>query len=332
MLEKISDLNCVQTIKILIFHNRGIKIRSIVRILNNYLGREIYMKAVAVLRQTVLGIFFLCGLLLAVSFPVRAEEEGSAAEEEELYNLLLIGSDRRDESWNGNSDVVMLLTINDNTQKIILTSFMRDLYADIPGYGSNKLNYAYAAGGAPTLVATLEDNYNLQIDNYAAVDFDSMAEIVDLLGGVDMNVTDEEVSVTNDYLVSMDQSDLLLTEGGFQHLNGYQAVAYMRVRYVGDSDYDRTARQRSVLSELFVNLKGESAAELTDLAQQVLALTDSDISAIDLLNLLGSVTDIMNYTLVENRIPYDGLYSSENEMLVPDYPATIDRLYDTLLN
>ncbi len=289
------------------------------------------MSVHASIKKTVPLLLLLFVFLFTSCFYVRAEEV-SSSNEEELYNILLIGSDRRDDSWNGNSDVMILLTVNENTQKLIMTSFMRDLYAEIPGYGTNKLNYAYAAGGAPTLVATLEDNYDLTIDNYAVVDFASMAEIVDLLGGVDIDVTEAEVSVVNDYLDAMDQSDLALTYGGYQHLNGYQAVAYMRVRYVGDSDYERTERQRDVLTVLFENMKDKSAAELADLAQQVLALTENDISAMKVLSLISSLTEYMNYTLEENRIPYDGLYSSDNEMLVPDFPATIERLHETLLN
>lgn len=246
-----------------------------------------------------------------------------------IYSILLIGSDRRDDTWNGNSDVMIVVTVNSNTKKIIMTSYMRDLYADIPGYGVHKLNYAYAAGGADKLIETLEDNYEIEIDNYAAVDFDSMAEIIDLIGGVDIEVTDDEVSVLNNYLNEEDK-EYALENGGTYHLNGAQAVAYMRIRYVGNADYQRTQRQRDVLSEIFAQAQEMSAAELTELAQEVLALTDHDISALDMISLLGSLSGLTEYELVENRIPYDGLYTSQNEMLVPDFAETIEKLHEAL--
>ncbi|MCD8348129.1 MAG: LCP family protein [Lachnospiraceae bacterium] len=246
-----------------------------------------------------------------------------------IYSILLIGSDRRDDTWNGNSDVMIVLTVNSNTKKIIMTSYMRDLYADIPGYGVHKLNYAYAAGGADTLIETLEDNYEIEIDNYAAVDFDSMAEVIDLFGGVDIEVTDDEVSVLNDYL-SEEDKEYALENGGVYHLNGVQAVAYMRIRYVGNADYQRTQRQRDVLSEIFAQAQEMSAAELTELAQEVLELADHDISVLDMVSLLGSLSGLTEYELVENRIPYDGLYTSQDEMLVPDFAATIEKLHEVL--
>ncbi|MCC8136586.1 MAG: LCP family protein [Clostridiales bacterium] len=249
---------------------------------------------------------------------------------EDVYSILLIGSDRREDNWNGNSDVMIVMTVNTNTHKIILTSYMRDLYADIPGYGVHKLNYAYAAGGADTLIETLEDNYEIEIDNYAEVDFDTMAEIVDLLGGVDVELNEDEVEYLNQELeVAQEQSDEEDADTVY-HLTGAQAVSYMRIRYVGNADYERTQRQRNVLTEIFENAKEMSAAELTQLAQEILKMTDHNISALDMITLLGSLSDLTEYELVENRVPYDGLFTSQDEMLVPDFEATIEKLHETL--
>ncbi len=297
------------------------------------------------LRNRLLPVLLLfCALLLMSGCFVRAEEESAAypesasgeesvsSDEEGVYNFLLVGLDlREDESWNGNSDVVILLTVNDDAQKLVMTSFMRDLYAEIPGYGVNKLNYAYAVGGASTLIDTLEDNYDLKIDNYAAVTFTEMAEIIDLIGGVDMEVSDSEAELVNGYLESMGQYDDYLYGGGIYHLDGYQAVAYMRVRYVGNDDYERTERQRNILAELFVSLGEKNAAELAALAVQIITLSDTDVTALEMIALLPTLTGVTEYNLVESRIPYDDLYTStEDGLLKPDFAATIERLHETM--
>lgn len=249
---------------------------------------------------------------------------------EDSYNLLMVGSDHRDDSWNGNSDVMILATINTEAKQIVITSFMRDLYADIPGHGVHKLNYAYAVGGGEKLMETLEDNYQIEIDNYAVVDFDSMSEIIDMLGGVEITVEDSECRVLNSYLDSMNASEYHINEGGTYQLNGRQAVAYMRIRYVGNADYQRTQRQRDVLKEIFASMKNVNAAEIGMIAEDVMAKVEHNIAPLQMIELMAMVPSLTEYELVENRIPYDDLYYSQNGLLVPDFEATIARLHETL--
>lgn len=275
---------------------------------------------------TLAAVWMLMGCMTVFA----QESDGQLPNGKSVYNLLLIGSDHRDTSWNGNSDVMMVMTINQDSNKIFLTSFMRDLYANIPGYGVHKLNYAYAVGGASVLMDTLEDNYDLTIDNYAVVDFETMADIVDIIGGVEMEVSDAEVDVLNGYLVSMDSEDSKLPCGGTYVLNGKQAVAYMRIRYVGNADYQRTQRQRDVLAKIFESMKGLDATELTKLANKILPCVEHDIDALEMIKLMALLPQLTSYELEESRIPYDDLYHSEGEMLVPDFDATISRLHETL--
>lgn len=270
-----------------------------------------------------------------VSVNATGSEQSTMAENEtesddSVYNLLLIGSDRRNESWNGNSDVMIVATINQNMETLFLTSFMRDLYANIPGYGVHKLNYAYAVGGADTLIATLKDNYNLDIDHYAVVDFEAMADIVDLAGGVELEISDAECKVLNGYLTSMNASEDYLPGGGTYVLNGNQAVAYMRIRYVGNNDYQRTQRQRDVLSVIFASMQKLNAAELGDLVTTVAEKTEHNIDAVSMVKLMGLLPEVKEYKLEESRIPYDGLFTSQNEMLVPDFAETTKLLHETL--
>ncbi len=245
------------------------------------------------------------------------------------YNLLMIGTDHRDDSWNGNSDVMILTTIDAEAEQITMTSFMRDLYADIPGHGVHKLNYAFAVGGSEKLEETLESNYQLQIDNCAVVDFEAMAEIIDILGGVDMEILDSECETLNMYLKDMKVPEYSINQGGTYHLNGYQAVAYMRIRYVGNNDYQRTQRQRDVLKGVFAAVHDLDVKDMASLAKTVIPKVEHNISAMQMIKLMAALPDIAGYELEESRIPYDDLFYSQDGLLVPDFEATIERLHET---
>ncbi len=288
-----------------------------------YLGeRTVRFLIIAVL--TVCCVWGICRGT-AVKAQEITEKPGSS-----IYNILLIGTDHRDDSWNGNSDVMILATIDSEREKITMTSFMRDLYADIPGCGVHKLNYAYAVGGGDKLAETLEDNYQITVDNYAVVDFGTMAAIVDTVGGVEMEISDAECEVLNGYLNSMEAWDDYLPGGGVYQLNGNQAVAYMRIRYVGNNDYQRTQRQRDILKGIFASVGELDAEALGELSKEILINIEHNIGTVRLLLLLSSLPEYAQYDLEENRIPYDDLYYSQNEMLVPDFEATIARLHETL--
>lgn len=252
--------------------------------------------------------------------------------DENVYNLLLIGVDRRDKTWYGNSDSMILMSINKDTKKVHMTSFMRDLYANIPGVGVKKLNAACAYGGGPLVVKTIQDNYKIPIDNYASVDFDAMIDIVDLVGGVEIDISSEEMRVANGYinemcgLAGVDASSHQLTQSGPQLMDGYQAVSYARIRYVGNADYQRTERQREVLEKIMKKCSGLGVTELNDLANAVLPEVTHNIDQSTLLSLIGQLPTILSYEVVQSRIPYDGMFSSKGEMLVPDFTATIQKL------
>lgn len=283
------------------------------------------------LKKKVCGILQTFLLILCVTAVINGRAGAEESEsQDKVYQLLMIGTDHRDDSWNGNSDVMILATINKAQEKITITSFMRDLYADIPGHGVHKLNYAYAVGGGDKLEETLENNYRLEIDNYAVVDFGTMAKIVDTVGGVAMEISDAECEVLNGYLNSMDAQEDYLPGGGEYILNGNQAVAYMRIRYVGNNDYQRTQRQRDVLKAIFASVGELDMQELLVITKEVLQNVEHNIGLWQLLELVGMISDMTSYELEENRIPYDDLYTSQGEMLVPDFEATIERLHESL--
>ena len=184
-----------------------------------------------------------------------------------VYNILLIGVDRRDKTWYGNSDSMILLSVNKDTKQIHMTSFMRDLYANIPDVGVKKLNAACAYGGGPLVVRTIEDNYKLPIDNYASVDFDSMIDIIDAVGGIELSPSDDEVRVANNYINEMcklrnaDASAHQYTSSGDQHVDGCICTNSLR-RKLGLSENrapERGIKQNDAGDEIFQRNRTERA-------------------------------------------------------------------------
>ena len=262
------------------------------------------------------------------------------ASSSDVYNLLVIGSDVRDGSWYGNSDVMILLSVNEKAKKVVMTSFMRDLYADIPGVGIRKLNSAYAIGGGPLLVSTIESNYRVDINNYAAVDFYSTAKIIDLLGGIDIELSAAEVEQVNIHLnevcriENLNPADYYLSGSGYLHLNGRQCVAFCRIRNVerkGEHyDYARTLRQREVINITFEKAKGASYATMISLVNEIMPLVTHNIEQSTLTSLITNLPSYVNYSMEPYRIPYDGLFTSQNELLIPNFEETIKRLQNSI--
>ena len=255
-----------------------------------------------------------------------------AADTDDCYGLLIIGSDRRDRTWNGNADAIILATINKKTETIYFSSFMRDTYANIPGYGVHKINHAYAVGGGELLAQTIRDNFGLKVDNYVGADWAEAAAIIDLFGGVEIEIKDYELGNLKTCIngvckmVGVNAADYYITSAGLQHLNGVQAVSYCRIRKVGNGDYERTERQRSVLTYLLSNLSLTDAAAVTQRLSGVLANSKNDFSAADIVALAGLYSTVKNYTVETNRVPFEGLMGTQGEMLVPSQPATNEKL------
>ncbi len=266
--------------------------------------------------------------------------EVEAISDESVYNLLLVGVDRRDKTWNGNSDSMMLVSINHAAKRVSVVSLMRDTYVDIAGVGYAKLNAAYAYGGGPLLTSTITDTYKVDVSRYAAVDFENMIEIIDALGGIDLEMTDAEVNVANGYMMDMcdtlglNGSDYILPGGGIYHCNGVQAVGYARNRYVGNSDYARTERQRYVISQIVAEIKRMDVMQMTQFVKDVLPLVTHNIQESEIWDLVTKAPEILKYDFVQDRIPYDNMYDiiyvKGQDMLVPQWETTIEKLHETI--
>lgn len=262
------------------------------------------------------------------------------AQSDDVYNVLLVGVDRRDRSWAGNSDSMILLSVNSSKKQISMISLMRDTYVDIPGIGMRKLNAAHANGAGPLLIETVTENYRIQVDRYASVDFLSMIEIVDAVGGVELDMSDEEVRVANGYIYDMCNINNLnydkykITSSGTHEYNGMQAVGFARIRYVGHADYERTARQREVLTQILEKIKDMSMTEIYNFVEEVLPLVTHNIPEDEMWDMVKQAPSLLTYDLVQDRIPYDDMYKviyvKKQDMLVPDWEDTIRKLKDTL--
>ena len=258
----------------------------------------------------------------------------------DVYNVLLVGVDRRDKSWAGNSDSMILMSLNYKKEQISMISLMRDTYVDIPGIGKRKLNAAHANGAGPLLLETVTKNYKIQVDRYVSVDFNSMIDIIDKVGGVELTLSAEEVRVANNYITEMcglrnlEPTNYFFIQEGTKTCSGIQAVAYARIRYVGRSDYERTERQRTVLTKVFEKLKTMSLPDLYSFVEDVLPLVTHNIPEDEMWSLLAKSPSLFQYKLVKDRIPYDDMYKviyvNRQDMLVPDWEPTIAKLKETL--
>ncbi len=275
----------------------------------------------------------------ALTETVTAQMEAADVEMvggKDVYNLLLVGVDRRDTSWYGNADCNILLSFNRTKKTITMMSFMRDLYAEIPGHGIRKLNAACAYGGCPLLVTTIENNYKIPIDNYAWVDFNGMIKIIDLLGGVDLRISDAEMQAANGYISEMarlngedPQQHFLLTSGDV-HMSGYQAVGYARIRSVGNSDFGRTERQRVILAQIMGKIAGASTKEKASIVRRILPFVTHNIPESKIFGSIPTIMSLSGYKLQSARIPFDGLFTIDHEILVPDFATTLPIIEDIL--
>ena len=223
---------------------------------------------------------------------------------EGVINILLVGQDRREGQGRQRSDAMILCTINKSTKTVTLTSFLRDMYVMIPGYYRQRINTAYQLGGFKTLNATLEHNFGVRADHCIEVDFSGFKDIINVLGGVDVELTQAEADYLNkrgNWDAGQGDFDWHLT-AGVNHLDGDQALAYSRIRAL-DSDWGRTNRQKVVLTALLQKAKTMELSQINDFINEVIPMIATDMTpaeitgyALDLLPILGDAV-IVNQTI-----------------------------------
>ena len=232
------------------------------------------------------------------------------------WHILLLGVDSYTRGNNRQrTDSMIMLSVNLETCEAKLTSFMRDTWVKVPGTKDTyrKLTELCAVGGPELTMKCLNENFSTQLEDYALVSMESMADIIDILGGIDLDVTEEERKALNKGLFDLSSRsgmEKLEQSGEGVHLNGNQAVAYARIRKI-DSDYVRTERQRTVLVKLAEKIvDGASAAELLAIAQTLLEYVETNLSFADIMSLAYMGMNMDMSKIGQLRIPADGTFKS----------------------
>jgi len=267
--------------------------------------------------------------------PVTAPDKETTLEDiinsKNIFNILLIGTDNREINGRGRSDSMIICSINKDTKEIYLTSILRDCYLSIPGYGNNRINASYAYGGTQLLIDTIKENFKINIDRYVKVDFFSFMKIVDCIGGIDIELSSDEIKVLNDYLWDKQAGDKITTGAGIYHLNGNQTLAYSRNRYTGHSDFARTNRQRKVLMAIKDKTKDLSIIELNSLFNELLPLVTTNLTEKECLEFLLDIKSYMKSDIKSNRIPYDKTYKGvtidKMSVISIDFDTNIKNFY-----
>lgn len=246
----------------------------------------------------------------------------TVANEDGIMNILLIGADRNKDGSNGRSDIMMLASVDQKNKTLRLVSFMRDLYLDIPTVGYERLNATFAYGGAALTMQTIENYFRVNIDHYIQTDFQNFELIIEKMGGVDVELSEEEAAYMN-------QEKGWNLEAGVQHLNAEEALYFSRIRDL-DSDFGRTGRQRQMILCMLDTFKKMNVVDMAGVVADYLPYVTTDLSNSDLIGLASLVPDYPNYQVETMYVPYKGTYenievdlhgSQGNQVLKPDVEA-----------
>ncbi len=291
------------------------------------------------------GLFFSYSVTKKAYGMMKYESAGDFDKEaltaDGVTNILLIGNDSRLNGEDGRSDAMILVSISKTSGKILMTSILRDVYVEIPGHGSNRLNAAYAFGGPELLMETIQHNFDIPVNRYVLVNFEAFAGVVDAVGGVDIELTAEEIGWVNAYLNEYNEltghefgyNYLTQTEPGVIHLNGPQALAYSRNRYVG-TDFGRTERQRKVMEEIIKKLPGAVVTNMDGLMEGLCPNLTTNLTQSECYGLVLRLPFILKYERVSGSIPLEGTWWDQNidgmAVLGIDFEANKNYLHENL--
>ena len=286
----------------------------------------------------VLDLCTVCGYrrpIIEDDKPIIPPDLPEIPSTKELYNILLIGMDETmGEAGTGNSDSMMLVSINLKTGQIAVISILRDLYLTIPGgYSNNRINAAYRFGGATLLKETITYNFKINIDATVAVDFAAFEDIIDVLGGVTVSLTSAEVQALSQCLPDNEKVRV-----GSNLLDGMHALRYARLRSI-DSDFERTNRQRTVINAIFNKFKQQSVPDLLRVMNTVLPYVSTDLSNGEIIAILTKIAPkLSKITLQTYSLParrnvneYKNTIINQMMVLVPDMDLLREKLHNQYL-
>lgn len=233
------------------------------------------------------------------------------------------------------SDALIVVTLDTNHKKIKLTSFMRDMLVQVPGYSNNKLNTPYQKGGIQLVYDVFSHNFDLDLDGYVAVNYNMLEKVIDKLGGISLYIDADEANFQNTSNFISNPAYRNLIPGATQTLNGCQVVGYCRNRVsLATSDFGRTQKQRIVLNAIYEKFKDQNLPELLSLMNTVFPYVTTDLDLVEMTSLATKVFDagLLSSDIEQFRIPVDGGYTDSwyNAMLVldVDFEKNIEELHN----
>ncbi len=261
-------------------------------------------------KLTKLVILFIIVVIMGCHKNIFAQQNNiNYSSDNMIDNILLIGRDSFSKNEPARSDTMIILTVDHVNKQLKLTSLARDTLVKIPGRGYEKLNHAYAYGKEKLLMETINKNFDLDIRDCAVVDFKSFIELIDILGGVDVDVDENEIDHLNKFIkVCHDLNDSnqgnieYISNSGTNNLNGYQALAYARIRKI-DTIYKRDARQREILTSVANKLSNTSITNYIPIVKTVLNYVDVNISLDKIMRLAFSAHEMARYDIKQMEFP-----------------------------
>ncbi len=306
-------------------------------------GKKILLVCLTILVFVLAGTFGyavnLLGKIKTKDFNFSKEELGIESNDGnqpdnkgtgEIKNIVLYGIDSFEDTV-GRSDAIILATVDTKHNKLKLTSLIRDTYVNIPGHGYDKLNHAFAYGQETLSMKTINQTFGLDVDDYVKVNFTGLEDIIDAVGGLDIEITEDEISDyvspnMNEHIRHLSQNKGIkpkyITEPGVHHLNGLQTTAYVRIRYTEGGDIKRTERQRHVLNLLFDKVMNAGVLKLPSIISEVLPYVETSLTKSEILSLGTKVLSSGMKDLHQETFPH--LDYSEDSMINDIYYRTFD--------
>lgn len=243
-----------------------------------------------------------------------------------IINIALFGVDAV-EGGAGRSDSIMIATIDTVNKKLKLTSIMRDSYVAIDGHGNDKINHAYAFGGPQLAIKTLNENFDLNIEDFASVNFETLPKIIDKIGGIELDIDADELKYINSYIANLNSingtNEPSIESTGLQHVSGTQALAFCRIRYTSGGDYKRTERHREVLTKILEKIKTLPATSYPSLLSDILPMVNTSLDYSEILELGTEVLKLGDSKMELERFPLDDY--CEGKMINEIYYLTFDK-------